>query len=86
MNGSESYRRARSSASRSGTSRIASREFRRRYIEELPEQRPKLAELRERAHDDTLTLVFSARHTEHNDAVFLVKVRRRGLPRTGTQS
>jgi len=61
-------------------------EFRRRYIEELREQRPKLAELRKRARDDTLTLVFSARDVEHNDAVVLAEVLRRGLPRTGRRS
>jgi uncharacterized protein YeaO (DUF488 family) len=58
-------------------------EFRRRYIEELREQRPRLAELRRRARDDTLTLVFAARDTEHNDAVVLAEVLRRGLPRPG---
>jgi uncharacterized protein YeaO (DUF488 family) len=55
-------------------------EFRRRYIEELRAQRPRLAELRRRARDGTLTLVYSARDTEHNDAVVLAEVLRRGLP------
>jgi uncharacterized protein YeaO (DUF488 family) len=58
-------------------------EFRRRYMEELREQRPRLAELRKRARHGTLTLVYSARDTEHNDAVVLAEVLRRGLPRTG---
>jgi uncharacterized protein YeaO (DUF488 family) len=55
-------------------------EFRRRYADELRGQRPRLTELRRRARDGTLTLVFSARDTEHNDAVVLAEVVRRGLP------
>jgi uncharacterized protein YeaO (DUF488 family) len=55
-------------------------EFRRRYVDELRGQRPHLTELRRRARDGTLTLVFSARDTEHNDAVVLAEVVRRGLP------
>ena len=55
-------------------------EFRRRYVDELRRQRPRLTELRRRARDGTLTLVFSARDTEHNDAVVLAEVVRRGLP------
>jgi uncharacterized protein YeaO (DUF488 family) len=55
-------------------------EFRRRYLDELRGQRPRLTELRRRARDGTLTLVFSARDTEHNDAVVLSEVLRRGLP------
>jgi uncharacterized protein YeaO (DUF488 family) len=55
-------------------------EFRRRYVDELRGQRPRLTELRRRARDGTLTLVFSARDTEHNDAVVLAGVVRRGLP------
>jgi uncharacterized protein YeaO (DUF488 family) len=61
-------------------------EFRRRYIEELRPQRSRLTELRRRAHKDTLTLVYSARDTEHNDAVVLADVLRRGLPKAGRQS
>jgi uncharacterized protein YeaO (DUF488 family) len=34
----------------------------------------------EKARDGTLTLVFSARDTEHNDAVVLAEAVRRGLP------
>jgi uncharacterized protein YeaO (DUF488 family) len=49
-------------------------EFRRRYIEELRSQRPRLAALRRRARDGTLTLVYSAHDTEHNDAVVLAGV------------
>jgi len=55
-------------------------EFRRRYIEELRHQRPRLAALRRRAREGTLTLVYSAHDSEHNDAVVLAEVLRRGLP------
>jgi uncharacterized protein YeaO (DUF488 family) len=61
-------------------------EFRRRYIEELRDQRPRLTELRRRARRGTLTLVYSARDTEHNDAVVLAEVLRRGLPKAGKRS
>jgi uncharacterized protein YeaO (DUF488 family) len=56
-------------------------EFRRRYIEELRPHRTRLKELRRRARNGTLTLVYSARDTEHNDAVVLAEVLRRGLPK-----
>lgn len=59
-------------------------EFRRRYIEELRSQRPRLAKLRRRARNGTLTLVYSARDAEHNDAVVLAEILRRGLPTAGT--
>lgn len=59
-------------------------EFRRRYIGELRRQHPRLAELRRRARDGTLTLVYSAHDTEHNDAVVLADVLRSGLPRSET--
>ena len=55
-------------------------EFRRRYADELRWQRPRLTELRRRARDGTLTLVFSARDAEHNDAIVLAEVVCRGLP------
>lgn len=58
-------------------------EFRRRYTQELRDQRPRLTELRRRARDGTLTLVYSAGDTEHNDAVVLAEVLRRGLPTAG---
>ena len=57
--------------------------FRRRYIEELRGQRSRLTALRRRAREGTLTLVYSAHDTEHNDAVVLAEVLRRGLPREG---
>jgi uncharacterized protein YeaO (DUF488 family) len=57
------------------------REFCRRYTQELDGQRPRLTALRRRAREGTLTLVYSAHDTEHNDAVVLAEVLRRGLPR-----
>ncbi|MGH3021909.1 MAG: DUF488 domain-containing protein [Gaiellaceae bacterium] len=53
-------------------------EFRRRYTDELGSQEGKLRELRRRAREGTLTLVYSARDTEHNDAVVLAEILRRG--------
>jgi uncharacterized protein YeaO (DUF488 family) len=61
-------------------------EFRRRYIGELYQARPLLTELRRRARKGTLTLVYSAHDSEHNDAVVLAEVLRRGLPRSKTRS
>jgi uncharacterized protein YeaO (DUF488 family) len=63
-------------------------EFRRRYIDELRGERPRLKELRRSAREGTLTLVYSARDSEHNDAVVLAEVLRRGLPadREGAKS
>lgn len=57
-------------------------EFRRRYVEELQGERPRLSALRRFAREGTLTLVYSARDTEHNDAVVLAEILRRGLPTT----
>jgi uncharacterized protein YeaO (DUF488 family) len=51
-------------------------EFRQRYREELVGQRQKLEELRQRARAGTLTLVYSARDIEHNDAVVLTEILR----------
>ncbi|HEY7794710.1 MAG TPA: DUF488 family protein [Gaiellaceae bacterium] len=51
-------------------------EFRRRYVEELKAQAPKLDELRRRARAGTVTLVYGARDTEHNDAVVLAELLR----------
>jgi uncharacterized protein YeaO (DUF488 family) len=55
-------------------------EFRRRYVEELRAHRATIAELRRHARDGVLTLVFGAKDEEHNDAVVLAEVIRRGLP------
>ena len=52
-------------------------EFRRRYRAELAGQEEKLRELRRRGRQGTLTLVYSARDTEHNDAVVLAELLRR---------
>jgi uncharacterized protein YeaO (DUF488 family) len=54
-------------------------EFRRRYIEELAERRHRLTELRRRARQGRLTLVFAARDAEHSNAEVLASVLRRGL-------
>jgi uncharacterized protein YeaO (DUF488 family) len=53
-------------------------EFRRRYTEELASHEGKLRELRARARERRLTLVYAARDTEHNDAVVLAEILRRG--------
>ena len=60
-------------------------EFRQRYLEELRQRRPRIAELRRRGRGGTLTLVYSASDTEHNDAVVLADALRRGLPRPGVR-
>jgi uncharacterized protein YeaO (DUF488 family) len=60
-------------------------EFRRRYIEELRDRRPLLKRLRRLARDGTLTLVYAAHDAEHNDAVVLAEVLRRGLPKPGAR-
>ncbi len=57
-------------------------EFRRRYMGELGDQRPRLSELRHEARERTLTLVYAAHDSEHNDAIVLAQVLRRGLPKT----
>lgn len=57
-------------------------EFRRRYIEELRGQHRRLKALRRRARVGRLTLVYSAHDVEHNDAVVLAEILRRGLPKT----
>ena len=51
-------------------------EFRRRYSAELADKKAQLADLQERARKRRLTLVYSARHTEHNTAVVLAEVLR----------
>jgi uncharacterized protein YeaO (DUF488 family) len=57
-------------------------EFRRRYAEELAAHEDKLDELRRRAGEGTLTLVYGARDTEHNDAVVLADILRRDESRS----
>ena len=46
-------------------------EFRRRYTAELRRHVAELEELRQRAREDVVTLVFGARDEAHNDAVVL---------------
>jgi uncharacterized protein YeaO (DUF488 family) len=53
-------------------------EFRRRYTAELAGQEEKLRELRRRARNGTLTLVYGAHDEEHNDAVVLAEILRAG--------
>jgi uncharacterized protein YeaO (DUF488 family) len=53
-------------------------EFRRRYMVELATQDEKLRELRRRAREGTLTLVYGAHDEKHNDAVVLAEILRRG--------
>lgn len=49
-------------------------EFRRRYREELREREDELEALRRRGRKSTVTLLFGARDTEHNNAVVLAEV------------
>jgi uncharacterized protein YeaO (DUF488 family) len=51
-------------------------EFRQRYADELAVHEDRLEALRERACAGTLTLVYAARDTEHNDAVVLAEILR----------
>jgi uncharacterized protein YeaO (DUF488 family) len=53
-------------------------EFRTRYRRELSAQEEKLRELRRRGRSGTLTLVYAARDTEHNNAVVLAELLRHG--------
>ncbi|HET8752310.1 MAG TPA: DUF488 domain-containing protein [Gaiellaceae bacterium] len=50
--------------------------FRSRYRAELAGHAEKVRELRRRGHRGDLTLVYSARDTEHNDAVVLAELLR----------
>ena len=54
-------------------------DFRRRYAEELALHETKLDELRRRAQDGTVTLVYGAKDTEHNDAVVLAEILEKDL-------
>jgi uncharacterized protein YeaO (DUF488 family) len=49
-------------------------EFRTRYRDELADQTDRLEELRRRASDGPLTILYAARDQEHNDAVVLVEL------------
>ena len=54
-------------------------EFRRRYMRELSAKRPRLSEIRRRARDGRVTLVFAAREPELSTASVLSSALRRGL-------
>ncbi|HET7171688.1 MAG TPA: DUF488 family protein [Gaiellales bacterium] len=54
-------------------------EFRHRYMRELAGHAERLTELRRIARRGRLTLVYAAADPEHNDAVVLAEVLRRGL-------
>ena len=49
-------------------------EFRSRYRDELKSQRARLAELRRRANERPLTIVYAARDRENNNAVVLAEL------------
>lgn len=51
-------------------------EFRRKYIEELsaPEKASRLKRIAKLAEDKTVTLIYGARDTEHNNAVVLAEL------------
>jgi uncharacterized protein YeaO (DUF488 family) len=52
--------------------------FRARYRDELMAHREQVQELRRRAQDGPLTIVYAARDTEHNNAVVLAELIRDG--------
>jgi uncharacterized protein YeaO (DUF488 family) len=54
-------------------------EFRRRYVQELSGERDRLSEIRRRAREGTVTLVFAARDPSLSNASVLASVLRRGL-------
>ena len=54
-------------------------EFRSRHVRELAARRPMLSDLRRRARDGRLTLVFAARDVERSNAEVLASVLRSGL-------
>ena len=54
--------------------------FRQRYISELRERRPELAKLRGRSRAGRVTLLYAAADHEHNNAIVLAEVLKRGLP------
>jgi uncharacterized protein YeaO (DUF488 family) len=48
-------------------------EFKKKYFSELKEHKDEIARLKERAKDGTVTLVYAARDTEHNNAEALLE-------------
>jgi uncharacterized protein YeaO (DUF488 family) len=57
-------------------------EFRRRYTDELREHAGQVGELRRRARDGTVTILFGARDAEHSNAAVLAPIVRRGCRST----
>jgi uncharacterized protein YeaO (DUF488 family) len=55
-------------------------EFARRYRHELASRRAELAALRRQARHGRVTILYGAHDPEHNNAVVLAEVLRRGLP------
>jgi uncharacterized protein YeaO (DUF488 family) len=51
-------------------------EFRRRYLAELEQQPHRVAQLRQRARTQTVTLVYAAQDSRHNQAVVLAELLR----------
>jgi uncharacterized protein YeaO (DUF488 family) len=58
-------------------------EFRKRYAAEIREHSEELRELRRRAREGTVTLVYSARDEAHNDAVVLREILLGRWPKSG---
>ncbi|HVY77658.1 MAG TPA: DUF488 family protein [Solirubrobacterales bacterium] len=56
-------------------------EFRLAYIDELRQQRSRLRKLRASARDGPVTLLYAAHDPDHNHAIVLAEVLRRGLPK-----
>lgn len=54
-------------------------EFRRRYVRELSSEGERLSDLRRRAREGRVTLVFTAREPRLSNATVLASVVRRGL-------
>ncbi len=54
-------------------------EFRRRYVRELSSERERFSEIRRRAREGRVTLVFAAREPRLSNASVLASVLRRGL-------
>ena len=54
-------------------------EFRRRYLDELSNRKDHIAELRQRARGDTVTIVYAARDSAHSNAAVLAPVIARGF-------
>ena len=59
--------------------------FRERYVDELRAHREELTALRRSGRNGRLTLVYSAKDEEHNQAVVLAEILRRGLPTAKTR-